>query len=545
MTAPPGYPRAGRRARLSLRDTEPGTDPGGGEDGLAAGEVASPDEQNGRLLPGRVDADRSTPAAAAVAAGQRRRRRAALLGRRAAARSWLATHPAWPVTALLGGYPLWWALGFGDYSFILFAIPMAARMYAWHTHKARRLRAPSGFGLWALFLICVIAGGTVLTLTAPGTIPTPVSNRVLSYAIRTASYLAVTVLLLYVGNLTERELPRRRIAWLLGLVGLYTVAGGLAGMVDPGFRFSSPVLLALPHSAQSNLFVQAQARPSLAQVQDVLGVPQGRPDAPFAYTNTWGNCLALLLPWLIAAWFIRGTHRQRLISGAALVVVLVPIVYTLDRGLWIALIFSVLYLSVRLAARGRVGLLGSICVLLVILGAVVLASPLQNVISQRLSHGKSDAHRASLAIAATRDAEASPIIGYGDTRHQQGSVTSIAVGKTASCKQCGQVTVGNNGQLWLLFITNGFVGAALYVAFFGYGVWRYRRDRTPYGLAGILTLLLSFTFMISYDAVVAPLGFTMLAYALLWRGDQAAQQDAAASGKKGIRWPARTPSLQA
>jgi hypothetical protein len=542
VSAPPGYPSAGHRARQSLRDAEPGRDSEAGQDAAAAGDAIRP----ARLQPGRPDADRSTPAAAAAAAGQRRRRRAAVLGRRAAARSWLAAHPAWPVTALLGGYPLWWALGFGDYSFILFAIPMAARMYAWHTHKARRLRAPSGFGLWALFLICVIAGGTVLTLTAPGTIATPVANRVLSFSIRTASYLAVTVLLLYVGNLTEQELPRRRIAWLLGLVGLYTVGGGLAGMVDPGFRFSSPVLLLLPHSAQSNLFVQAQARPSLAQVQDVLGVPQGRPDAPFAYTNTWGNCLALLLPWLIAAWFIHGSHRQRVISGAALVVVLVPVVYTLDRGLWIALIFSVLYLSVRLAARGRVGLLGTICAALVIIGAVVLASPLQNVISQRLSHGKSNAHRASLAISATRAAEASPIIGYGDTRHQQGSVTSIAVGKTASCPQCGQVTVGNNGQLWLLFITNGFVGAALYIAFFGYGVWRYRRDRTVYGLAGVLTLLLGFIFMIAYDAVVAPLGITMLAYALLWRSDMAAQQDAAlASGRKGIRWQARTPSLQA
>jgi hypothetical protein len=530
VSAPPGYRHGGPSARLAVHGTE------ADRDGAAS---------QSDVLTSRADADRSIPAAAAAAAGQRRRHRAALLGRRAAARSWLAAHPAWPVTALLGGYPLWWALGFGDYSFIVFAIPMAARMYAWHTHKARRLRTPSGFVLWALFLVCVIAGATVLTLTAPGTIPTPVSNRVISYSVRTASYLAVTVLLLYVGNLTEQELPRRRIAWLLGLVGLYTVGGGVAGMVDPHFRFSSPVLLMLPHSAQSNLFVQAEARPSLAQVQDVLGVPQGRPDAPFAYTNTWGNCLALLLPWLVAAWFVRGSHRQRVISGVALVLVLVPIVYTLDRGLWIALIFSVLYLGVRLAARGRVALLGTICVLLVVIGAVVLSSPLQNVISQRLSHGKSNAHRASLAITATKDAEASPVIGYGDTRHQQGSVTSIAVGKTASCPQCGQVTVGNNGQLWLLFITTGFVGAALYLAFFGYGVWRYRRDTTPYGLAGLLTLLLGFIFMIAYDAVVAPLGFTMLAYALLWRNDAAGRTDAVTAKGKGKRWPARTPSLQA
>ena len=29
-------------------------------------------------------------------------------------RHWLASHPAWPVTALLAGYPIWWAFGLAD-----------------------------------------------------------------------------------------------------------------------------------------------------------------------------------------------------------------------------------------------------------------------------------------------------------------------------------------------------------------------------------------------------------------------------------------------
>jgi hypothetical protein len=35
----------------------------------------------------------------------------------------------------------------------------------------------------------------------------------------------------------------------------------------------------------------------------------------------------------------------------------------------------------------------------------------------------------------------------------------------------------------------------------------------------VLILLLGFVYMFTYVAVVAPLGFTMLAYALLWRSD--------------------------
>lgn len=434
--------------------------------------------------------------------------------------SWRSRHPGWPLTMLLAGYPLWWALGFGEFVFIVFAIPMLAALLRWR-RQGRPVRVPPGFSLWLLFLVVMLAGASALTLTAPGTIASPVSTRLLSFTVRAASYLAVTVLLLYTGNLTEEEMPRQRVTWLLGLVAVYTILGGLGGVADPHFGFSSPLLVALPHHVQANTYIQAEMHPSLAQVQDVLGTAEGRPDAPFPYTNTWGNALALLLPWLIIAWWIRGTRRQRLIAGGMLAVVIVPIVYSLNRGLWIALVFSIGYLSLRLAARGRLVMLGTVCAGIAVAGLVIVATPLQSLIGQRLVHGHSNAHRASQSMLAVRDALSSPLIGYGDTRHQQGSVTSIAVGKTAKCPQCGQFSVGNNGQLWLLLICSGYLGAALYLGFFAFGVWRYRRDWSPEGLAGVLALLLTFIFMIVYDAVGASLAFTMLAYAVLWRNGQA------------------------
>jgi hypothetical protein len=453
-------------------------------------------------------------------------------GRRAR-RHWLLHHPGWPIVALIAGYPLWWALGFGDFVFILLAVPMAARMYGWGAHGLRRIRTPPGFGLWLLFLVCMLAGAAALTLTAPGTIASPVPTRLLSFGVRAASYLGVTALLLYAGNLTERELPRQRIAWLLGLFAIYTTVGGLGGVLAPHFSFSSPLLVMLPHSVQANPYIQAEMHPSLAQVQNVLGVAEGRPDAPFPYTNTWGNCIALLLPWLVTAWWIRGGRRQRLVAVATLTLAVVPIVYSLDRGLWLALIFTGGYLGLRLAARGKFGLLGMICVAVAVAGMIIVTTPLQTLIGQRLVHGKSNAHRASLSILATRDALASPIIGYGDTRHQRGSVTSIAVGKTARCPNCGQISVGGNGQLWLLLICSGFVGAALYLAFFAYGSWRFWRDTSPEGMAGVLVLLLTFVFMIAYDAIGAPLGITMLVYALLWRNETARREAAAGPVTKG------------
>jgi hypothetical protein len=438
---------------------------------------------------------------------------------------WVERHPAWPITALLGGIPLWWALGITDYLFIVMAVPMAARLYAWSAHGNRSIRVPPGFALWLLFLICMLAGVATLSVTAPGTLASPVTNRIISFAVRGAGYLGVTVLLLFAGNLTEREFPRRRLAWLLGLVGLYTAVGGMAGVILPSFHFTSPLASIVPNRLLSNnLVLQAQMHPALSQIQSILGAPHGRPAAPFVYTNDWGNCLAILLPWLLVAWWLHGTRRQRLIAAVSLVVVVVPIIYSLNRGLWIGLAVALAYLGLRLAARGQVAVLGTVVAALAIAAVVIAATPLQGIVSQRLSSSGSVDRRGSLAVAAVHDAVASPLIGYGDTRHPQGSIQSVTVGRSAKCPACGGGTIGANGQLWLLLICSGLLGAALYMSFFAYGIWRYRRDTTAYGLAGVLVLLLSFVFMIAYDAAGVPLAITMLAYAMLWRNERAIRQ---------------------
>ena len=191
-----------------------------------------------------------------------------------------------------------------------------------------------------------------LGLTAPETAASPASHRIFSFTLRALSYLACTVVMLYAGNLNEDELPRRRLAWLMGLLAIYTVVGGLGG-TSPTFQFNAALSVLVPHSVQQGMLNQGMLHPSLAQIQNVLGTAAGRPDAPYDYTNTWGNCLAILAPWLIVAWYVEGTRRQRWIAAAALVLSVIPIVYSLNRGLWLALIVAVIYLAVRLAARGR------------------------------------------------------------------------------------------------------------------------------------------------------------------------------------------------
>jgi O-antigen/teichoic acid export membrane protein len=434
-------------------------------------------------------------------------------------------HPDWPLTALLAGYPVWWALGLGDLIFIFLAVPMLLRLISWHRH-GRRIKVPPAFGVWLLFLIVMLAGLAVLSLTAPGTATSALSSRMISYGDRSATYLALTVLLLFAGNLTEQECSRRRLAWLLGLVGIYAVLGGLGGVVDQGFQFTSPLAHVMPRSASQNTLVQAWMHPGFSQIQSVLGTAKGRPKAPFDYTDTWGNCVTILLPWLLVAW--SQTRRKRWAALSITALLVVPLLYSLDRDVWLGVVFSVCYATIRLAAKGKLAPLGTVCTIFAVVGVLVLATPLHTIVTERLQHQNSNTIRSTLDQLSVRDALASPLIGYGGTRHMQGSPQSIALGPSPNCITCGQLEVGSTGQLWLLLVSNGFLGAVLYYTFFAYGIWRYRRDTTPYGIAGVLVLLLSFIYAIAYVAIAAPLAFTMLAFALLWRNDQRARGVSAA-----------------
>ena len=124
-------------------------------------------------------------------------------------------------------------------------------------------------------------------------------------------------------------------------------------------------------------------------------------------------------------------------------------------------------------------------------------------------------------------AASSPIIGFGSTRAAVGSSQSIAVGKSIDCQRCGNPTIGSNGQLWLLLIAQGFVGAALYIAFFLRSAWVYRRDGTSIGAAGWLACVLPLFYMFIYNALVVPLVISLVSIGLLWRNAQARHSPAA------------------
>jgi len=421
----------------------------------------------------------------------------------------------WPITALLVFYPVWWALGLGVLIWIILAVPMGLYL----AHKTR-VRVPSGFGIWALFLVWVVASMIMLGVNPPGTVPNDALSRLGPTLLRLVEYLSVTVLLLYIGNLSEEQFPRKRLVRQLAVMFLWPVIGGLVAVLKPTLQFTSPLEMLLPANMVQNPFVVSLVHPAFAQLHEVLGFQSPRPAAPFGYTNMWGQNLSILLIWFVVGWLMMGSTRRRWLGYGVLAIAVVPIIYSLNRGLWIGLMLSVVYVAVRLVVRGRIELLGALAGTTAVLVVVIALSPLQGLIMARLDNGKSNDVRAFSTAEAIRISKLSPVLGYGNTRNAVGSQQSASVGKTADCPRCGNIALGSNGQLWLVLVTTGFVGAALYVGFFVHALWHYRRDRSLIGVAGVLTVSLPLFFMFTYNAMISPLALYMISMALLWRNEQ-------------------------
>jgi hypothetical protein len=199
-------------------------------------------------------------------------------------------------------------------------------------------------------------------------------------------------------------------------------------------------------------------------------------------------------------------------------------VVSLNRGLWIGLGVLVLYVAARYVLLGKLWILGVLALAAGGLVVALLATPLGDVVNARLDNGKSNGVRSFLIERALDGVRGSPVIGYGSTRNTIGGRQSITVGESAGCERCGNFTVGGNGQLWQLIYAHGAVGTLGYLGFFGYGLWRFRRDRSALGIAASGAIVTSFSAMLWYNSLATPLAFMVLAYALLWRNAREGNQ---------------------
>lgn len=435
--------------------------------------------------------------------------------------------PGWSLVLLFAGYPLWWALGCAPFVALMCTIPLVAEL----RHRGR-LQAPPGFGLWVMLLLWMLMGALLLQVDAPQAVPGNSNGRYLVFAYRFAWFASAAIVLLYVANM-RGQLSRLWFCRTFGSMFIVCVAGGLLGSLFPRFEFRSPVEL-LVGGGGANGFISSLVHPTASQVQTFLGYEQGRPSAPFSFTNEWGLHLALTLPFFVVGWFYRASLRRRLFGSGVLALSVVPVVASLNRGLWLALIVCGVALALRAALLGRPLALGGILLAVALAAVVIVASPLGDLVSQRLDNGNSNNGRLNLAGQTWESTlKGSPIVGFGTTRDPAGNWHSIAAGSTAECPRCTPPPLGTQGHLWFLLFSTGLVGLALYLSFFGLALVRGAFTPSPYSTAAVSAVLMHLVTLPFYNAVDPALFTAMAAVGLLHR-DRLAR--AAAGSARVPRW---------
>lgn len=392
-----------------------------------------------------------------------------------------------PVALLLLAYPLWWALGVQLPLWGVVAVPVAL----WLFLNRRELVLPPGYGPLVVFLGWVLASGLMLAT----------ARQVAAYGLRLTLYAAVLVIAVAVWNALDRGLPGRRVVtWL---VTLWAAAVLLAypGVLVTNLEFTSPFEALLRALGVSDPFVVSLTHPEFSEYDVLYGAP--RPSPLFAYTNDWGAAVGLLTPVAVHAFVSAVAVRERLLLGALLLAAVPPVLVSLNRGAWITIGVAVLYVVARRAATGDLRALGAVAGAAGVVAATVLtAAPLRRALEARFEYGNTST-RETLYQASWELALRSPLLGWGTPQSSAGLADS------------NDVSIGTHGQLWTLLVSQGLVGAALFVGGVLVVWWRSRpvdgRSPDVWLHATGLAVVVQTAF---YEVVPVPLTAALLALAV-------------------------------
>jgi hypothetical protein len=405
-------------------------------------------------------------------------------------RAVLQLPPGWPIYALFLAFPLWWVLGLGSFVWPVLAMPMLLALL-----RRGDIRMPRGFGWWLLFLGWLVVSGTQLGD----------AGRLGAYLYRGSAYFSATVLFLYLYNMPKEALPSKKVVVTLTLFWLFVVFGGYLGTLMPNGSFSTLAEKIIP-SGFGDTSLQNWLHPTFAnrgEASRILGYSIGRPAAPFAYTNMWGSNFALLVPFVIMSWGLVRKRWWTLLTMGALAASVVPVVSSLNRGLWLSLGLGLLLAGVLFAVKGRTKPLGAVLSVIVVMGALSLLPPIHRIIVDRLEHGHSNVGREQLYSEAIERVQERPILGFGAPVESQ-----IDPSKPS---------VGTHGQLWLLLVSTGIPGTIFFLAWFGMALWRSRNGSIDVAQWCNVVILIALIQVVFYEQLPAQLHITMIAAALALR----------------------------
>jgi len=396
----------------------------------------------------------------------------------------------WPIVVLFVAFPLWWVLGVSAFIWPIVAGPMLLALI-WR----RRTRAPVAMIAWLAFISWVLLSGLQIKT----------GTTVLTFLYRFSLYTAAGILFLYVYNMPRSHRLDTKVLRGLTIFWMIVIVGGYTGILLRSYTFTPPFEHLIPHGLRTKPFVQELVQPVFAQVQGFLGYPIPRPAAPFAYTNNWGGNIAALTPVAFASIAVAGRGPWRRLIVAMLVASLVPMVFSLNRGMVLSLAIGILYVTVRLALRGHLGALASLLVVTTLMVTVVALTPLGHLFLSGISstHGNSNNTRLTLYQEASAGAGASPLFGYGAPKTAVGQVAGPAI--------------GTQGQFWLVLYSHGYPALVFFIGFVLAVLWQTRRARGTVGLWLHTVPLVALSQIAFYGWLPVELQVVMVAAALAYR----------------------------
>lgn len=395
--------------------------------------------------------------------------------------------PARVLTLVFATLPLWWLAGLYSFTWQIVGFFLLLALL-----RRRSVVFPRGFGIWLLFLAWVPLAA--LQLKDAG--------DMLLFAQRLSVLASATIIFLYVFNSSRERLPDRTIVNALTLYWAMLVVGGFLGVLFPNVSFHSPIEKILPGGLLGNPFVHDQVHVYFAQVHTFLGYPVGRPSAFFTYTNTWGSILAVLTPFVFAALADTKSALRRKLLAALLVLSAIPIVVSLNRGVWLALGLGLTYAFIRFALSRQlraVAVLASVAALVVTL---LFVTPVGGLVTERLANPHSNTVREALYAEAIDRSKESPLVGYG--------------GPQPSEHYRFAAPVGTHSQLLFVVFSYGIPAVVFFTAWFGLTLLRSAKGTTAPRFWAHVAILI-FLIEAPYYLLDMHLAVVMIAAALLWR----------------------------
>ncbi len=425
-----------------------------------------------------------------------------------------------PLVLFISLFPLWWLLGFGVLGFHVLGLIMAIQLW-----RRGSISTPAGFGFMLAFLVWFGLSITVIYEDAPFAQEERGLAHIVPFLFNLSWFMLLAIVVLYIGNLREEELSSALVLRLFSTMFLVTVAGGYLGMLFPYADFPSAFELILPGSLANQDFIRVLMHISFAEIQDFLGFTTARPRAPFNYTNTWGGTLGVTLPFFVVHWSDRSRPRLRKLLPVVLVVAAVPVVVSLNRGLWLGLALMGAFWVLRSVLRGHLRVAVAAGVVAAVGIAALSVGPAASLVNARLSADQSsNAGRTELASYSLRSVfTGSPLLGFGTTRTLTGSFHGINGARTEDCRLCAPPQMGTQGVFWYLLYAHGALGLLLFIGFVATRLFRALPDDDPVAVAWVAAAAFIGLTSLIYDLLNAPLFFFFVGLGLVWRHQRSAE----------------------